>query len=105
MNWLTYTYYVLMVFCFVASLFYLNNQKVRLLATLLFFSIVTETIVEIIGKDKNQHFIVYHFFILTEYSLITLILKQSNLNKKIQDLMLLSIPVFCILSVYLSFFV
>ncbi|CAL1517973.1 hypothetical protein [Chitinophaga sp. MM2321] len=100
-----YGYYVLLVICFAISLFYLQHEQVRLLAILLGISIVTEIIVELIGKDEAQprFFIVYHFFVVLEYSLITIILRSGITDTRLKLLMEISIYVFGCISLAHSF--
>lgn len=68
-------------------------------------SVLTETAVEIIGKAQKQHYVVYHFFVPLEYTLVTLLLRSAVRNRNIQRAMLLSVFFFWPLSLFISFFV
>ncbi|RXK62384.1 hypothetical protein ESA94_05080 [Lacibacter luteus] len=72
---------------------------------LLSFSIITEIAVEIIGKETNGYYFLYHFFIIIEYIFITLILKRWITNKWVQKIMMISLFVFCFASLLISLFV
>lgn len=100
-----YIYYFLMLVCFTTGCFYLNYMYVRLLVALLSFSILTEVVVEVIGKETNSYYFVYHFFIIIEYIFITLILKRWGTNKWVQKIMVVSMFVFCFASLLVSGYV
>jgi len=103
MNGWVYAYYVLLVACFVMSLFHLQYREVRMLSLLLAVSIVTEVIVEFIGTKGQAFFIVYHFFVVLEYSLITIILRSGIRDYRFRLLMGVSIFIFGIVSLFYSF--
>jgi hypothetical protein len=105
MNGWIYAYYVLLVTCFVISLFHLNIKEVKLLALLLGVSIITEVIVEIIGTQGFAFFVVYHFFVVLEYSLITIILRSGIREPRWRLLMGISIIIFGLVSLFYSFVV
>ena len=100
METLIYIYYGLMLICFAASLFYFDDNKVKLLAVLLFCSIITEILVEYTGKE-GKHFYLYHLFSLIEYTLGTLIISYDINNSRLKMLMLFSIPLFLILASFI----
>lgn len=100
MEILIYIYYGLMLFCFSASLFYFDNNRIKLLAVLLFFSILTEILVEYIGKT-GEHFYLYQFFSLIEYTLVTLIIRYDINTGWVRTLMLVSIPLFLMFSIFI----
>ena len=91
---LKYFYYFLMVACFVNSLFLLKVRRIKILALLLFISILTEAIVEVYISKGLNYYLIYHIFNTLEYSLITLSLVDGIPIKPIRKLMLYSIPVF-----------
>jgi len=97
-----YIYYGCMLICFVASILYFKYPTVKFLCLLLFISILTETIVEFVGTKGNIFFPVYHYFVLAEYTLITMTLRSFIENRLIKVAMLFSIPVFILFSLYIS---
>ncbi|HEY9257886.1 hypothetical protein [Chitinophaga sp.] len=103
MNGWVYAYYVLLVTCFIISLFHLQFREVKILSVLLGISIITEVIVELIGTEGLGFFIVYHFFVVLEYSLITIILRSGIKDYRWRLLMGVSIFVFGIVSLFYSF--
>jgi hypothetical protein len=103
MNGWVYAYYVLLLACFAISLFHLEHREVKILSVLLGISIVTEVIVEIIGTKGLGFFIVYHFFVVLEYSLITIILRSGIRDYRWRIIMGVSIFVFVIVSLFYSF--
>lgn len=103
MNGWVYAYYVLLVACFIISLFHLQYREVKILSVLLAVSIITEVIVELIGTEGLGFFIVYHFFVVLEYSLITIILRSGITDYRWRLLMGVSIFVFGIVSLFYSF--
>ncbi|HVI44753.1 MAG TPA: hypothetical protein VM802_07780 [Chitinophaga sp.] len=98
-----YGYYVLLVACFIISLFNLAYAKVRLLAVLTGISIITELIVELMGKEDLHFFVVYHFFVVLEYCLITLIFRLGIPGKGWKSCMDVSMVVFGMVSLGYSF--
>jgi hypothetical protein len=102
---LVYIYYFLMLVCFATGCFYLNHMYVKLLVALLSFSILTEVVVELIGKETSRYYFVYHFFIIVEYIFITLILKRWVTNEWVKKIMVASMVVFCIASLIISLYV
>ncbi|MCW3465265.1 hypothetical protein [Chitinophaga nivalis] len=103
MNGWVYGYYVMMVACFMISLFHLQYKQVKLLTALLAVSILTELIVELMGKRELRFFIVYHFFVVLEYSLITVIIGSGIKSPRWRLLMNISILVFGVVSLLYSF--
>lgn len=103
MNGWIYGYYAMLVTCFAISLLNLRYAQVKLLAVLLGISILSEVTVELIGKRGPHFYIVYHFFVVLEYSLITIILRSGITDKRWRLLMSISIGVFCIVSLVYSF--
>jgi hypothetical protein len=103
MNGFVHLYYFLMVACFVVSLFYRRFALVKWLIALLFASIVTEALAEIIGTGHQKHFIVYHFYIPVEYTLVTLAMRSQITNQRLRKSMLFSIIAFWPASLYISF--
>lgn len=103
MTTLLFGYYALMLACFILSLFYRRHPLVKWLGALLLVSILTEAVVEIMGKKDLRFFSVYHFFIPFEYLLVTVILSKNVRRKKIRQLMIGSIAFFWLLCVYISF--
>lgn len=97
MEALIYIYYGLMLICFSVSLFYFNNKRIKLLTVLLFFSILTEVLVEYTGKEGN-HFYLYQVFSLIEYTIVTILIRYDIHTGWIRKLILFSIPLFLILS-------
>lgn len=102
---LVYIYYFLMLVCFAAGCFFLKYSYVKLLVALLSFSIITEVAVEIIGKETDEYYFLYHFFIIIEYAFITLILKRWVTNKAVRKIMQVSIVLFFIASLFVSTYV
>lgn len=102
---LVYVYYLLMFFCFITSLFYLHDKKVQILSMLLFFSIVTEIGVEVMGVYSINYFVLYHFFTIAEYALITLLLRDGINVVFIRKIMGYSIIFFTGVSLFISLFV
>ncbi|NSL86827.1 hypothetical protein [Chitinophaga solisilvae] len=103
MNGWIYGYYVMLVTCFAISLFNLQYKQVKLLAVLLGISILSEILVELIGKRGSHFYIVYHFFVVLEYSLITVILRMGIRDPRWRLLMWISIFVFGAISLVYSF--
>lgn len=97
-----YVYYILMLLCFIISIFHLQYKEVHLIAALLILSIITEITVECIGKTNNDFYVVYHFFVPTEYAFITLIVRQYIYNVPLRAVMLFSIAGFVFISAYIS---
>ncbi len=100
---LVYLYYFFMVVCFITSLFYLRHKKIKILSSLLFLSIATEMGVEVMSAKGFNYFILYHFFTITEYALITLLLRDSMRIHPIRKVMLYSIFIFAAFSLFISF--
>ena len=105
MNGSLYTYYSLMVVCFCVSLFYLRFTLVKWLAALLLASILAEGIAEIVGTARHKHYVVYHFFNVVEYTLITLALRSQINRRWLSKTMLLSLAVYWPAWFYVIFFV
>lgn len=103
MNAWIYGYYVMLLLCFAISLFHLQYTQVKPLAVLLAVSILSEVVVELIGKRGDRFFIVYHFFVVLEYSLITIILRSGIKDERWRLLMWISIFVFGAVSLVYSF--
>ncbi|RBL91063.1 hypothetical protein [Chitinophaga flava] len=103
MNAWIYGYYVMLLLCFAISLFHLQYAQVKPLAVLLAVSILSEVVVELIGKRSDRFFIVYHFFVVLEYSLITIILRSGIKDERWRLLMWISIFVFGAVSLVYSF--
>ncbi len=99
---LVYIYYLLMLICFAASLFYLHIYKVRVLTLLLFFSICTEIGAEIIGTHHFKHFVLYHYFNIIEYALITILLRDGVENGFLKKLMIISIGCYTLVSLFVT---
>jgi len=93
---LTYIYYILLVACFINSLFFLRSKIVRVLAILLLLSIATEVCAEVDIHRKINYYVFYHVFTIAEYSLITVILSLCIKLRKLRIIMFLSIPVFTV---------
>ena len=93
---LTYIYYILLVACFINSLHFLHDHKVKVLAILLFLSILTEALAEVNIYKKVNYYLYYHGFTMLEYALISGILFQCIRNRLIKNLLLISIPVFAL---------
>lgn len=104
MSGLVYLYYALMLACFGISLFYRRFALVKWLTALLMISILTEAVVEIIGTAQKNHYIVYHFFVPVEYTLVTLALRSKIINRRLGKIMLFSVFAFWPLTFYISFF-
>lgn len=104
MNNLVYVYYIIMVMCFITSLFYLHYKKVKILSLLLLLSIITELGVELLNAKGQNYFILYHFFTIIEYALITLLLRDGIPVHSIQKIMLYSIFIFSLFSVSISLY-
>ncbi|MEO6845504.1 MAG: hypothetical protein ABI184_10035 [Ginsengibacter sp.] len=104
MNKLVQVYYIIMAICFFISLFYLQHKKIKILSLLLFLSIITELGVEVLNAQGHNYFILYHFFTIAEYSLITLLLRDGIPIRFIRKIMLYSIFIFGILSLLISLF-
>jgi len=105
MHWLVYLYYLLMVLCFIASLFYLKSFKIRLLAILLFFSIAVEILAEIAGVAGTHHFFLYHFYNIIEYFFVSWILTAClpPARQALKKLILGSSAIYALLSLWISF--
>jgi len=93
---LTYIYYILLVACFINSLYFLQDNKVKVLAILLFLSIATEILAEINIYKKVNYYVYYHGFTIVEYGLISGILFQCIRNRLTKLLLLISIPLFAL---------
>jgi len=93
---LTYLYYVLMVACFINSLYFLRDTKVKVLAILLLLSILTEICAEVNIYQKVSYYVFYHYFIIVEYALVTLLLSCCIHVKWVRNVMRTSIPVFAV---------
>lgn len=94
-----------MLICYIISIFYIEFRRVKLINILLSISIVSEILVELIGKQSQDFFIVYHFFIIFEFTLITVTLKREIENRLIQRLMTSSMYAFIPASLYISFYI
>jgi hypothetical protein len=105
MRWPVYLYYLFMSICFIESMLYLKYFKIRLLAILLFFSILVEVLSEYIGVAGSRHFYLYHFYNIVEYILVTWILFTCMGNNKshIRIFLLFSMILFTFLSLWISF--
>jgi hypothetical protein len=93
---LTYIYYILLVICFINSLYFLRDNKVKVLAILLFLSIFTEFLAEVNIYKKINYYVYYHGFTIVEYGLISGILLQCIRNRLFKMLLLISIPLFAL---------
>lgn len=101
---LTYIYYLLLVACFINSLYFLPDNKVKVLAILLFLSIATEILAEIDIHKKVNYYVYYHGFTIVEYGLISGILFQCIRNKLIKLILLISIPLFALVCTLVMLF-
>ncbi|MDO3627583.1 hypothetical protein [Mucilaginibacter sp. BT774] len=102
---LTYIYYALLVACFIYSLYFLQDYKVKVLAILLFLSIATEILAEINIYKKVNYYVYYHGFTIVEYGLISGILYQCIRDKLTKIILLISIPVFSIVCALIMIYV
>lgn len=93
---LTYIYYLLLVACFINSLYFLQDNKVKVLAILLFLSIATEILAEIDIHKRVNYYVYYHGFTIVEYGLISGILFQCIRNRLVKLILLISIPLFAL---------
>jgi hypothetical protein len=101
---LTYIYYLLLVVCFINSLYFLQDNKVKVLAILLFLSIATEILAEIDIHKKVNYYVYYHGFTIVEYGLVSGILFQCIRNKLIKLILLISIPLFALVCTLVMLF-
>jgi hypothetical protein len=98
-----YIYYVLLAICFLYSLYFLYDNKVKVLAILLFLSCVTETIVQYKINHRQHYYQYYFYFTLAEYPCISLVLFQCIRSTLVRVILVCSIPLFdfaCILINY-----
>ena len=94
-----------MSLCFFISLLFLAYKKVQILSLLLLISIITELCVEILKAKGHHYFILYHFFSIIEYGLVTLLLRECIPGYLIKKIMLYSVFLFCIFSMVMSAYV
>lgn len=99
---LQYVYYLLMIACFINSLFYLRILSIRILALLLLCSILTEIGVEIFISKGLNYYVFYHIFNVVEYGLTTLILYEGIRTKLVRKMMVYSIPLYSLIALTLS---
>jgi hypothetical protein len=105
MRWPVYLYYLFMIVCFIDSLFYFKYFKIRLLAILLFFSILVEVLSEWIGVAGSDHFFLYHFYNILEYVWVTWILFACINNSKnyLRIFLIISMILYACLSLWISY--
>ena len=101
---LKYIYYLLLVACFINSLYFLRDNKVKVLAILLFVSILTETLTEISIYRMRNYYVNYHLFTMVEYPLIAGILFQCIRSRIVRNLLLISMPLFVLACVVIFLF-
>lgn len=100
-----FAYYLFMIAALSCS--YLLAKKERrfyILSTLLFLSVITEVIVDVVRAEHIKCFIIYHIYIPLEYTLMALFFSRQNISISIKRLILFSIPGFVLLSFLLSIF-
>jgi hypothetical protein len=83
----------------------LRERTVRILATLLLLSIVTEVLAEVNIYKKINYYAYYHIFTLAEYTLISLVLRNCVESAIFRRVMLISIPVFIVGSTLIICFI
>jgi hypothetical protein len=99
-------YYGLMFAAFCICLHACKTEtKLRTLALLLFFSIIAESVVEICKFHKLNHRFVYHIYIPLEYIFLSFFLKSQAVSKRIKQIIAVSIPVYILLAIFLSFYI
>lgn len=96
-------YFILLASCFGASLFFLRFYQVRLLAVLLFLSIVTEAGTMYLSQYTSNHYQLYHVFNVFEYTLSVLIVAHAITSRKLHLTIWVSIFFYTLLSLYGSF--
>jgi hypothetical protein len=96
-------YYFFMSAAFTCSCFLLRKEKgFTPLSLLLFLSIITEIVVDILRVRHIERFIVYHIYIPVEYSLMALFFARQNIVPVAKRAILFSVPAFVIVSCILS---
>ncbi len=82
-----------------------NDKKFIIICWLLFFSIITESVSEYFRfYAEAKRYSPYHFYIPIEYCLVTFYFSKLIQNVVLKKLMLISIPVFVLLSTIISIY-
>lgn len=101
MDGLLYPYYLLMSISFGISIFCVKGSNKNIfLFLLLLASVAVEAVVRLFEYQNQNHFILYHFFTPVEYTLINLYFFYSIRLRIIRKIILLSIVLFWIFSIY-----
>jgi hypothetical protein len=100
------TYITLMFIAFLLSVYTWKkfDRKVIYIVIVLLLALIAEFIVIILKKQKIPYVFIYHFYIPVEYTLFSLFFRTKTVNKKIDRLILYSIPLYLVTSIILSFF-
>jgi len=83
-----------------------RNKSLKVFAVLLSFSVITELIVNamryVFGYGISDYMFIYHLYIPLEYALLAYFFYLNNDNQTVKKFILLSIPLFMVLSILLS---
>jgi hypothetical protein len=100
------TYITLMFIAFLLSVYTWKkfDSKVIYIVLVLLLGLITEFIVILIKAQKIDHAVLYHIYIPAEYTLFALFFRTKTAKKKIDRVILYSVPGYIITSLILSAF-
>lgn len=99
-------YYGLMILAFFVSIpAGRQDRRLKLLTLLLFFSIVTELVVELCKYYNISHRFIYHIYIPLEYLMLCLFIQTQYVSKIIKRMVLATIPLYVFLAAFFSLFI
>jgi len=108
MNFPNALYLGLLFLSFILSFKSLKYDKsMRIFPLLLFLSLTTEAIVYLMFfalEKKPQFYVIYHIYILIEYSLLCYFFQLNTKNSSLRKIIKYSIPLFIITSTAISIF-
>jgi hypothetical protein len=97
---------ILLAGCIIGAMNYKSSKKpFRILLLLLFLTLVEESLAEYCAHVYSTNLIVYHFFIIIEYSLFALIFYYILENKYFKYFILSTLIVFAPLSILNSIYI
>jgi hypothetical protein len=100
------SYYVLILLSIVLSFvaFYRGHKRYFPLLLALLLTIIVEGSVTILIDKRLSFTWIYHLFVFVEYAMVVLYLRLAIHTEKIKRIILVSIPVFIVISFLISFF-
>lgn len=99
-------YYFFMSIALMCSMRFSGKEaRFIILSVLLSLSIITEITVDNLKSFGKDHRLIYHVYIPIEYFLLALFFSKQNIIKHAKNAILISIPIFVLISLFISIFV